>query len=85
MKVLVIQLCPTLCNSMDCSSPGSSDHGILQARILEWVSIPFSGDLSNTEISILQFSQSDPLEKETITHSSILAWEIPWTEEPGGL
>ena len=27
----------------------------------------------------------DPLEKETATHSSILAWEIPWTEEPGGL
>ena len=40
---------------------------------------------THTEISILQFSQSDPLEKETITHSSILAWEIPWTEEPGGL
>ena len=39
----------------------------------------------HTEISILQFSQSDPLEKEMITHSSILAWEIPWTEEPGGL
>ena len=29
--------------------------------------------------------QEDPLEKETATHSSILAWEIPWTEEPGGL
>ena len=29
-------------NSMDCSSPGSSAHGILQARILEWVAIPFS-------------------------------------------
>ena len=27
----------------------------------------------------------DPLEKETATHSSILAWDIPWTEEPGGL
>ena len=27
----------------------------------------------------------DPLEKEMATHSSILAWEIPWTEEPGGL
>ena len=27
----------------------------------------------------------DPLEKETATHSSILAWKIPWTEEPGGL
>ena len=30
-------------------------------------------------------SQEDPLEKEVATHSSILAWEIPWTEEPGGL
>ena len=30
-------------------------------------------------------SQKDPLEKEMATHSSILAWEIPWTEEPGGL
>ena len=38
---LVIQLCPTLCDPMDCSQPGSSVHGILQARILEWVAIPF--------------------------------------------
>ena len=29
--------------------------------------------------------QEDPLEKDMATHSSILAWEIPWTEEPGGL
>ena len=36
------QSCPTLCKPMDCSSPGSSAHGILQARILEWVAIPFS-------------------------------------------
>ena len=34
--MLVTQLCLTLCNSMDCSPPGSSVHGILQARILEW-------------------------------------------------
>ena len=34
----VLQSCPTLCNPMDCSLPGSSVHGILQARILEWVS-----------------------------------------------
>ena len=34
--------CPTLCDPMDCSSPGSSVHGILQACILEWVAIPFS-------------------------------------------
>jgi len=42
VKVLVAQLCPTLCNPMDCSPSGSSVHGILQARILEWVAIPFS-------------------------------------------
>ena len=40
--VLVSQLCPTLCNPMDCSPPGSSLHGILQARMLEWIAIPFS-------------------------------------------
>ena len=40
--VLVAQSCLTLCNPMDCSPPGSSAHGILQARILEWVDIPFS-------------------------------------------
>ena len=33
---------PTLCNPMDCSLPGSSLHGILQARVLEWVAISFS-------------------------------------------
>ena len=33
----VAQLCPTLCNPMDCSLPGSSVHGIFQARVLEWV------------------------------------------------
>ena len=42
VKVLVIQSCPTLCNPVDCSPPGSSVHGILQARILEWVAISFS-------------------------------------------
>ena len=38
----VAQLCPTLCNPMDCSLPGSSNHGIFQARVLEWVAISFS-------------------------------------------
>ena len=36
------QSCPTLCNLMDCSPPGSSVHGILQARILGWVAMPSS-------------------------------------------
>ena len=40
--VLVAQSRPTLCNRMDCSPPGSSVYGILQARILEWVAVPFS-------------------------------------------
>ena len=42
-KVLVAQSYPTLFDPMDCSPPGSSAHGILQARIVEWVAIPFSG------------------------------------------
>ena len=41
VKVFVTQLCPTLCELVDCSPRGSSAHGILQARILEWVAIPF--------------------------------------------
>ena len=40
--VLVAQLCLTLCNPMDCSPPGFSVYGIVQARILEWIAIPFS-------------------------------------------
>ena len=42
VKVLVTQLYPTLWDPMDCSPPSSSVHGILQARILEWVVIPVS-------------------------------------------
>ena len=59
-----------------------------------WVSLTsqgFSGWLSGKNPSAVQEMQlqslghEDPLEKEMATHSSILAWEIPWTEEPGGL
>ena len=42
VKVLVTQSCLTLFDPMDCSPPGSSVHGILQARILEWVAISIS-------------------------------------------
>ena len=45
--MLVIQLSLTLCDPMDCSPPGSSVHGIMQARILEWAAVPFSRDLPN--------------------------------------
>ena len=46
-KVLVAQLCLILCDPMDCIPPGSSVHGILQVRILEWVAIPFSQKIKN--------------------------------------
>jgi len=42
MLVSVTQSCPTFCNPVDCSPPGSSVHGMLQARIPDWVAIPFS-------------------------------------------
>ena len=42
VEVLVTHSHPTLCDLMDYSPPGSSVHGILQARILEWVAFPFS-------------------------------------------
>ena len=47
-EVLVAQSCPTLCNPMDCSPPASSVHGILQAKILQWVAILFSRGSSQT-------------------------------------
>ena len=37
------------------------------------------------EMQVRSLGQEDPLEMERATHSSILAWEVPWTEEPGGL
>ena len=133
----VTQSCPTLSNPMDCSLPGSSIHGIFQARVPQWVaiafsligytpiqnkclpdgwvfkescnagdpgSIPGSGRSPGERISYpLQYSGAslvaqlvknppemwetkvrslgweDSLEKGKATHSSILAWRIPWT------
>ena len=50
--------------------------------MLEWVAIFFS---SNAGDRVQSLGQEDPLEKGMAVHSSILAWEIPWTEEPIGL
>ena len=46
----VAQSCPTLCDPVNCSLPGSSLYGILQARVLEWVAISFSRGSSNSGI-----------------------------------
>ena len=73
---------------MDCSLPGSSIHGICQARVLEWGAIAFSVHLAMLEtkkMGVPSLGREDPLGEEMAIHSSILGWEIPWTEEPGGL
>ena len=70
--VLLAQSCPALCDPMDCSPPGSSVPGILQARIPEWVAISFSSVL----ISSVQFSHSvvsDPLQ----LHGLYSPWNSP--------
>src|SRR5574341_1416000 len=51
----VAQSCPTLCNPMDCSLPGSSVHWIFQARVLEWVAISCSNHLSKFNIYALVY------------------------------
>ena len=57
---LVTQLCLTLCDPMDCSPPGSSVHGIFQARVLEWGAIAFSDMYARyTLIYIARLSLSD--------------------------
>ena len=65
VKMLVAQSCPTLCNSMDCSLPGSSIHGILQSRISEQIAIPFSWDLPDPGIEPMSHAlQADSLPSE---------------------
>ena len=49
-SVKVTESCPILCNDMDCSPPGSSVHGVLQARILEGVAVSSPGDLPDPGI-----------------------------------
>ena len=63
----------TLCNHMDCSPPGSSVHGILQARILEWVAISFSRESSRPRREPMSpalaggFSTSEPPGKSQLS------------------
>ena len=56
----VAQSCPTLCNPMDCSPPGSSVHGILQARIKEWFAISSSRGLPDPGIELVAPALSEP-------------------------
>ena len=56
----VAELCPTLCYPLDCSLPGSSIHGIFQARVLEWVASAFSIGLHQIRDQIRSVDQSCP-------------------------
>ena len=68
-KVLVTQSYLTICNPMDCSPPGSSVHGMFQARIMGWVAISYSRGSSQprdqTQLSCIagRFFTSEPLRK----------------------
>ena len=81
VAALIAQLCPTLCDPMDYSWPGSSVHGILQARILEWVAIPFSRGIDpgiepgfpTLEVDSLSSGQKHAC---THTHSSLDSFPI---------
>ena len=83
VKVKVSQSCLTLCDAMDCSPPGSSVYGILQARILEWVVISFSRGSSQprdrTQVScIAGRSHQGSLQNFLETHV-ILANKVSWS------
>ena len=71
VSLLVAQLCPTLCDLMDCSPPGSSVHGVLQVRILDGLPRPLPGDLP------------DPMIQYTSLESSALGGRFFSTVLPG--
>ena len=87
----VAQSCPILCDPMDCSLPGSSFHGISQARVLKWVAIAFSNAdshrvLKTVNASIEYMSEDKASDKELASQCRSLrrcrfdpwVWKIPW-------
>ena len=81
--MLVAQSCPTLCDPMDYIPPGFSVHGLLQARILEWVAIPFSRVLPDPVIGPGSPTlQADSLPSEPSGKPKSYVYTIlisPWT------
>ena len=71
----VAQSCPTLCNHMDCSLPGSSIYGIFQARILEWIAISFSRGSSQPRDRTPYCRQTDALPSELPGKPPGRSWE----------
>ena len=76
----VTQLCLTLCDPMDCRLPGSSVHGIFQARVLEWGAIPFS--VTFTRLARIKVNHTDnytrtSLVAQTVKHLPTTQGSIP--------
>ena len=83
MHTKSLHLCLTLCNALGCSLPGSSVHGIPQARILEWVAVPFLQDIFPTQ----QFNQCLlrlPLLADVFFSMSAI-WQVPLNPAPAAL
>ena len=80
-----LELCPTLCDLMDCSPPGSSVYGILQARILEWVTISSSKGSTFPEAPALHggFFTTEPLGKPKIPSLPAIPEPQRWTSVVG--
>ena len=74
MRAKSLHSCPTHCDPIDCSPPGSSVHGIVQARILEWVAVPCPGDLPNPGIEPKSLR---PLVSAGTFFKSSTTWEVP--------
>ena len=77
----VAQSCPTLCNPMDCIPPGSSIHGIFQARMLEWVTISYSRSLSSySRTDIDQNSRLNLMNSLVLSRfCHVWLFATPWT------
>ena len=90
-KVLVAHSCPALCNPMDCSPPGSSVHGMLQARILEWVAISYSrGSYQPRDWAWFSCMQADslpsePPQKQSLKHKRSTTTHLKPLSTPSNL
>ena len=75
-KGLLLLSCPTLFDSVDCSPSGSSAHGILQARILEWVAISFSTtkDYLDPSVNNMEIKEPCPTGMSEVNWSHFLSW-----------
>ena len=78
-----LQLCPTLCSRMDCSPPGSSAHGIFQARIWSVLPFPTPGDLSNTETELMSPTAAAKLLQLCLTLCDPIEGSPPGSPIPG--